>query len=271
MSSRFLLLLFLGFVAAPTFGDEDKKQEPKPLAEQFAAFKQAHQQRDKQFMDELRAVGRDDAKVDQANVNYHKFVQEQAQQLTNLIKKNRDQPDVVDGVLVLVGELRFPLDDELVQLVLDRHVTNAKMGELCFHLRYRRTEEWAEKIIRETVAKTPDHAVRGQATYALADYNRERALPYGEKVSEENKTRWLQEAATHFTSVVKQYADVLTPDCGDKLGDLASRELTRIKNLQFLQVGKEAPEISGEDIDGKPFKLSDNRGKVVVLDFWGHW
>ena len=36
-------------------------------------------------------------------------------------------------------------------------------------------------------------------------------------------------------------------------------------------IGKPAPEIEGEDIDGKPMKLSDFRGKVVLLDFWGHW
>jgi predicted Zn finger-like uncharacterized protein len=36
-------------------------------------------------------------------------------------------------------------------------------------------------------------------------------------------------------------------------------------------LGKETPEIEGEDIDGKRFKLSDYRGKVVVLDFWGNW
>ena len=35
--------------------------------------------------------------------------------------------------------------------------------------------------------------------------------------------------------------------------------------------GQPAPEIEGEDIDGKRFKLSDYRGKVVVLDFWGNW
>lgn len=32
-----------------------------------------------------------------------------------------------------------------------------------------------------------------------------------------------------------------------------------------------APEITGVDVDGKEFKLSDYRGKVVVLDFWGFW
>ena len=37
------------------------------------------------------------------------------------------------------------------------------------------------------------------------------------------------------------------------------------------KVGDPAPEIVGEDIEGVSFKLSDYRGKVVVLDFWGHW
>jgi peroxiredoxin len=35
-----------------------------------------------------------------------------------------------------------------------------------------------------------------------------------------------------------------------------------------LAVGKEAPEIEGEDQEGKKFKLSDYRGKVVLLDLW---
>ena len=37
------------------------------------------------------------------------------------------------------------------------------------------------------------------------------------------------------------------------------------------KVGQEAPEIQGADLDGAPFKLSDYRGKVVMLTFWGDW
>ncbi len=37
------------------------------------------------------------------------------------------------------------------------------------------------------------------------------------------------------------------------------------------KVGREVPEIEAEDIGGARFKLSDFRGKVVVLDFWGFW
>jgi peroxiredoxin len=32
-----------------------------------------------------------------------------------------------------------------------------------------------------------------------------------------------------------------------------------------------APEIRGLDTRGGPMRLSDFRGKMVVLDFWGDW
>jgi hypothetical protein len=38
-----------------------------------------------------------------------------------------------------------------------------------------------------------------------------------------------------------------------------------------IAVGEPAPEITGSDVNGEPFKLSDYRGKVVMLDFWGNW
>lgn len=48
-----------------------------------------------------------------------------------------------------------------------------------------------------------------------------------------------------------------------------------IKNLRYkvthLVVGCEAPEIEGFDQNGKRFRLSDYRGKVVLLPFWGIW
>ena len=35
--------------------------------------------------------------------------------------------------------------------------------------------------------------------------------------------------------------------------------------------GLAAAEIAGADLDGAPLRLSDYRGSVVVLDFWGDW
>lgn len=36
-------------------------------------------------------------------------------------------------------------------------------------------------------------------------------------------------------------------------------------------VGSPAPVTQAEDVEGKVFALSDFKGKVVVLDFWGFW
>ena len=36
-------------------------------------------------------------------------------------------------------------------------------------------------------------------------------------------------------------------------------------------IGKPAPKIEGKDVDGKPVRLADLKGKVVLVDFWATW
>ena len=58
-------------------------------------------------------------------------------------------------------------------------------------------------------------------------------------------------------------------------GKVASKSATVAKTdgskQNAIRVGSVTLEIEGQDLDGKSFKLSDYRGKVVMLDFWGHW
>ena len=44
-----------------------------------------------------------------------------------------------------------------------------------------------------------------------------------------------------------------------------------LESLFNLPVGKEVPDPQLKTLDGKPLKLSDYRGKVVLLDFWATW
>jgi len=38
-----------------------------------------------------------------------------------------------------------------------------------------------------------------------------------------------------------------------------------------IEVGKKAPELTGTSNTGKQLKLSDTKGKIVLLDFWASW
>ena len=58
----------------------------------------------------------------------------------------------------------------------------------------------------------------------------------------------------------------------DELDEILQRWIKDLKyKVTHLVVGCEAPDIEGFDQDGKKFRLSDYRGKVVLLPFWGIW
>jgi len=56
-----------------------------------------------------------------------------------------------------------------------------------------------------------------------------------------------------------------------KDADLLDEAKEALVEVQKLAIGSVAPEIEGVDVEGVSFKLSDYRGKVVLLDFWGFW
>jgi len=53
--------------------------------------------------------------------------------------------------------------------------------------------------------------------------------------------------------------------------DLLAQAKDALFEIENLQIGCTAPDIVGVDVEGQAFKLSDYRGKVVLLDFWGFW
>jgi thiol-disulfide isomerase/thioredoxin len=60
--------------------------------------------------------------------------------------------------------------------------------------------------------------------------------------------------------------------CGDdKPLDMGEVVLKPIVPTVNLKVGDAAPDFRVKTLDGKPLKLSDFRGKYVLLDFWATW
>lgn len=58
----------------------------------------------------------------------------------------------------------------------------------------------------------------------------------------------------------------------DRYGEAAElRQKIRDDLARLDRLGKHAPTAIAKDIDGKPFRLSDLKGKYVLVDFWATW
>jgi hypothetical protein len=114
-----------------------------------------------------------------------------------------------------------------------------------------------EKLLRSAMSKGSDKRIHGRATLALAQFLKNKS-----ENAAKGDAKAAKEAEDLLTQMAEKYADQ------KDLVQLAKDELFVIRHLS---IGKVAPDISGEDSDGKKFKLSDYRGKVVVLDFWAGW
>jgi hypothetical protein len=139
----------------------------------------------------------------------------------------------------------------------------ASIAILCEQLYY--THD-SEMLLRALYTRDKRDEVRGVACLVLARVLLRQAD--GLAGSDARAARKMhQESELLLEEATGKYAGVKTAFDG-AVGRKARSELF---DLRHLSVGKAAPEIEGVDQDGKPFKLSDYKGKVVLLDFWSEF
>ena len=169
------------------------------------------------------------------------------------------------------------------------HGRSASRRRAAWSTRYRRRPR---RFLRAVIDKNPDRFVRGYACLWLGQYLREQSEGGPERPGGQGERRangrpcsssraatrrassgsagrdpdaLMTQAEAAFERVVKEFGDM--PGSRDgTLGQEARSELNEIRNLV---PGKPAPEVTGADVDGRPIKLSDYRGRVVLISFWG--
>jgi hypothetical protein len=139
--------------------------------------------------------------------------------------------------------------------LLAKYLASPAIAHVCHSLEYSQAPN-AKSFLRTVMEKSADHEAQGRASYTLARILNARA---------ENAEQ-AKEPEALFERVAEKFADVKYGK--DSLAEKAKGDLFEMRSLV---VGKVAPEIVGEDENGKAIKLSDFRGKVVLLDFWGFW
>jgi peroxiredoxin len=215
-----------------------------------------------------------------------------AKLMVQIAEKNPKDPVAVDALLWALDNASYPPASapfkKAKEILLRDHLKNPKIGPLCLLLR---GDPRFEDTLRRVLADNPSKGAQAQAAFALA-YTLQKLAEDLEGIEEKDwpdiEKRLGKKAVAFLKSKdrktiekeVEELYDRLSQDKefanttildGFKLGEIADRELFEMRNLR---AGKPAPEITGEDIHGKAMKLSDYRGKVVLLEFWqagGQW
>ena len=124
----------------------------------------------------------------------------------------------------------------------------------------------SETLLRSILEKDKRHDVQGQACLYLGQAVKKRGddLTTGDA---KQIAKLHAEAEAILERAAKEFGDVKTFR-NTTIADQVKRELFDLRNLA---VGKSAPDVEAEDQDGRKFKLSDYKGKVVLLDFWSQF
>jgi hypothetical protein len=284
-STILLLMLTLSLVVAEGNG-QDKPPTP---AEQYAALKKEYDKTPGTGVpsndeERLKFVGR--------AYQHHYAV---ALKLLELAEKYPKDPIALDALILAVWQVNTtPWPVELVgedtararafELIQRDHLGSDQIGPLCQRVSWGFCKEY-EPFLRAVLAKNPHKNVQAAACLSLGrflnnrlqrldlckeqpDLAREFGGLYGKdylaELLRQDRDKAIEEIEAVLEQAAQKYGEMKLPD-GDLVAERAQAELFGIRNLG---VGKEAPDIDGEDEDGKRFKLSDYRGKAVLLDFW---
>ncbi|MEX2112007.1 MAG: TlpA disulfide reductase family protein [Pirellulales bacterium] len=201
--------------------------------------------------------------------------------------------------------------EQAIDLVAKHHMADPRVAYVFKLLAGSLPSQKAETFLRQALERDPNRTVRAAAGYNLACYyrnlgkaharskqimnqsavaNHERfwklvVAPYLEKEFPYDEAQVSAEIDQVLGRVSDEYADVAASQwnwSGPNRKFLQAQEDRRpntygslARSLRFelnhLVPGRQAPEIEGTDAAGNRFRLSDYRGKVVLLTFSANW
>lgn len=174
------------------------------------------------------------------------------------VARSEKDSDVAMQMLnvIMTGTAKPMMQGEAASLLVKNFGDSEKLGSLAMSMASRFRGAPSPQIIqflRDVLDNSTNDNVSGPVTYALG-----KMLMVGSDTKDEG--------IKLLKSIPKKFAKVKVGR--SSLADMVAGE---IFELEHLQIGMDVPDIEGEDVDGVEFKLSDYKGKVIVIDFWGDW
>jgi hypothetical protein len=254
--------------AAMALGSDDQKKGPPAgdRAAQFDQLEKEYRAKAAEFRIEIRQ--RTSPNPEKYVKEHHDYKLSVGKKFLELARQNPDDPVSFKALKIAFRVLDEQVEQkEVIQLLAKHHIEAVGIGDIAVSYAHDADPgnlAFAEEVLKRN-RNTEDQAM---ALIAIGLIQRRKAGE--EKATDEDRARALAEATKAFELVKAKYAD-LKPAKGKSPAENAAEYLLGLKNVGRFMVGKESPDIEGQDLDGKSFKLSDYRGKVVLLDYWAHW
>ena len=263
MRRRWLLCLAALLATRPAWAQE-KKDVPTPGQEQFQAVKKELMQAQQELSKLYRAAPTPEEKA-QIQKQLSGLIGKVSDRLFQIANDHPKDAGAEDALALLsmqlgVNENTANQGARALALLVANFPQSAKLAGPIASTRYSSSAAW-EKPLRAVMESHPDPERQSQACLMLAENLRLRS----------EKAHQKEDAASALLSV--QSEEVL------KNGQIRFKETKSAKEyedalfvLRYLTVGTTPPPIEAEDcLTAKPLKLSDYRGNVVVLCFFGNW
>lgn len=280
---RLVLAAVAGLMAAVVVTADDKPKQADTPAAKLAAIQKEAKDAEAKLYKTLGDLGEDTVsqkKADELLKEYEKAREKRYAAALELAKADPKSDVAFDALAWLLESPKvwhLPVGQPAMELALEHHVANPKIGPVVFELaQIRRLSRSGDAppgdaLLKAVAEKNPDKTVRGQVAVARA-WEAKGRFDVAEQKKQKDADELAAAAEKAFERVVKEYGECKLLDTDQKiqptLAEVSKGELFELRNLR---VGKPAPDIEGEDLDGTKFKLRDYKGKVVVLDFWGDW
>jgi len=185
-------------------------------------------------------------------------------------KKHAGKPESIPALAWLIDATRTdapkkepePVATWAVEALRRDHAASPALGEIMPDLRNAVDSVSCAHLVpfyELVLKKNPDREVQAAATFNLA-YTLWMGGP-GAPAGGNQRAADKQRATELFRAVTKDYPE----------SALAEEAQDFLKQLEHLEVGLRAPEVAGNDVNGREIRLSQFKGRVVVLLFWGFW
>jgi hypothetical protein len=188
-------------------------------------------------------------------------------ELLALAQKNSGEADSLTILKKLTADGTLPdIQKEAAEQMIANHVKRSGIGEDA-PIIAAADPELGLKFARAIAAQNPNDSDKALALLTIGYTLKRQAIAASS--DEAKRSELVAQARTALEKVKGKYPNVKVGD--GSILQFVDTQLAGLKNVGQLIPGKPVPEIEGEDLDGKEFKLSDYRGKVILLDFWAHW